>query len=104
MEMWRYVGAGVLVAVAGCGGRGVTTKAEAPPVPRSAFRASVTGKTAEEVQALYGPPKRTSDFGEGRIAWNYHRLTKDDVAGLRDGWATVWFRDGRAEEVEFTGD
>ncbi|MBE9159881.1 hypothetical protein IQ265_24045 [Nodosilinea sp. LEGE 06152] len=70
---------------------------------REDFRNRVTGKTKQEVIQAVGKPDSTSDSEEfyGDLSFWHYRNIKDPASG-KVGSASVMFRDGVVDKVDFT--
>ena len=70
-----------------------------PSLNRDSFHQQVMGKTEAEVAAAVGRPLRTSQYGSS-VFWDYDQIL--DAWTGQEGEATVIFRDGKVNRVNFS--
>ena len=68
---------------------------------RDELKASLVGKTPDQVTELLGPPRRTMDNNDGELIWVYRVLTRNPVSGGEDGFTYVIFKDGKVASFRY---
>lgn len=67
---------------------------------RDAFKALVIGKTKEEIKKAVGTPDEMPET-DYRDTWGYRNTTYAPDGKNYDRIATIYFKDGKAERVDF---